>query len=99
LKDLPKKFMFYKRAEILCFGDLCVPCGNKEGDFLSPKSKSRWLFSNQFSLCDEGTREESHMALFADAAINSLPLRQLENTAVFSRACHAFGDGSILWLR
>jgi hypothetical protein len=23
------------------------------------------------------------------------PLRRLENTAAFSRACHAFGDGSI----
>jgi hypothetical protein len=29
------------------------------------------FFSSQSSLCDEGTREESHQALFADATIGS----------------------------
>jgi hypothetical protein len=35
------------------------------------KKKSDEFFSSQSSLCDEGTREESHKALFADTTIYS----------------------------
>jgi hypothetical protein len=42
-------------------------------DFSNPSASSEKdeAFSSQSSLCDEGTREENHQVLFADATIVS----------------------------